>query len=93
MKVKSESEVAQSCLTLLEPMDSSLPVSSIHGIFQARVLEWAAIAFSNPGLSDHKIPWCLALGTSNFTIESLEITGNSFGVNIRGDDTSNLKDL
>ena len=46
MKVKSESEVAQSCPTLLDPMDCSLPGSSIHGIFQARVLEWAAIAFS-----------------------------------------------
>ena len=46
MKVRSESEVAQSCLTLREPMDCSLPGSSIHGIFQARVLEWGAIAFS-----------------------------------------------
>ena len=46
MKVKSESEVAQSCLTLSHPMDYSLPGSSIHGIFQARVLEWGAIAFS-----------------------------------------------
>ena len=46
MKVKSESEVAQSCLTLCNPTDSSLPGSSIHGIFQARVLEWGAIAFS-----------------------------------------------
>ena len=47
MKVKSESEVAQSCLTLWDPMDCSPPGSSIHGIFQARVLEWAAIAFSD----------------------------------------------
>ena len=46
MKVKSESEVAQSFLTLSNPMDCSLPGSSIHGIFQARVLEWSAIAFS-----------------------------------------------
>ena len=46
MKVKSEREVAQSCPTLSDPMDSSLPGSSIHGIFQARVLEWGAIAFS-----------------------------------------------
>ena len=46
MKVKSESEVAQSCLTLSDPMDCTLPGSSIHGIFQARVLEWGAIAFS-----------------------------------------------
>ena len=46
MKVKSESEVAQLCLTLSDPMDCSLPGSSTHGIFQARVLEWGAIAFS-----------------------------------------------
>ena len=46
MKVKSESEVTQSCPTLSDPMDCSLPGSSIHGIFQARVLEWGAIAFS-----------------------------------------------
>ena len=47
MKVKSESEVAQLCLTLSDPMDRSLPGSSVHGIFQARVLEWGAIAFSD----------------------------------------------
>ena len=47
MKVKSESEVAQSCPTLSDAMDCSLPGSSIHGIFQARVLEWGAIAFSD----------------------------------------------
>ena len=45
-KVKSESEVTQSCPTLSDPMDCSLPGSSVHGIFQARVLEWGAIAFS-----------------------------------------------
>ena len=49
MKVESESEVAQLCLTLSNPMDCSLPGSSIHGIFQATVLEWGAIAFSLPG--------------------------------------------
>ena len=46
MKVKRESEVVQLCPTLSDPMDCSLPGSSIHGIFQARVLEWGAIAFS-----------------------------------------------
>ena len=46
MKVKSESEVAQSCPTPSDPMDCSLPGSPVHGIFQARVLEWGAIAFS-----------------------------------------------
>ena len=59
MKVKSESEVAQSCLTLSDPMDCSLPGSSIHGIFQARVLEWGAIAFS-PGSLDSKNSACIA---------------------------------
>ena len=47
MKVKSESEVAQSCLTLSDPMDCSLPGSSVHGIFQAIVLEWGAIALGS----------------------------------------------
>ena len=46
MKVKTESEAAQSCPTLRDPMDCSLPGSSVHGSFQARVLEWGAIAFS-----------------------------------------------
>ena len=46
MKVQSESEVAQSCQTPSDPMDCSPPGSSVHGIFQARVLEWGAIAFS-----------------------------------------------
>ena len=47
MSVKSESEVAQSCPTLRDPMDCSLPDSSVHGIFQASVLEWGAISLSN----------------------------------------------
>ena len=51
MKVKSESEVAQSCPTLSDPMDCSLAGSSVHGIFQARVLEWGAIAFSVSSLA------------------------------------------
>ena len=46
LKVKRESEVTQSCLTLSDPVDCSPPGSSVHGIFQARVLEWGAIAFS-----------------------------------------------
>ena len=53
MKVKSESKVAQSCPTLSDPMDCSPPGSSIHGIFQARVLEWVAIAFSNTAQQSH----------------------------------------
>ena len=51
MKVKSESEVAQSCPTPSDPMDYSLPGSSVYGIFQGRVLEWGAIAFSKRKLS------------------------------------------
>ena len=50
MKVKSENEVAQSCPTLSDPMDCSPPGSSVHGSFQAKVLEWVASAFSNATL-------------------------------------------
>ena len=53
MKVKCETEVSQSCPTLRDPMDCSLPGSSVHEIFQARVLEWGATAFSNGLL------WCV----------------------------------
>ena len=60
MKVKCESEVAQLCLTLSDPMDCSLPGSSVHGVFQARGLEWGAIAFSD----------CCAKHFSNFPILS-----------------------
>ena len=55
MKVKSESEVAQSCPTLSDPLDCSPPGSSAHGIFQARVLEWVAIAFSDIRTTIYKI--------------------------------------
>ena len=60
MKVKSESGVAQSCPTLSDPMDCSLKGSSVHGIFQARALEWGAIAFSerNLVLNIHWKDWC-----------------------------------
>ena len=51
MKMKSECEVTQSCLTLSSPTDCSPPGSSVHGIFQARVLEWGATAFSVPSLN------------------------------------------
>ena len=57
MKVKSESEVSQSCPTLSEPMDRSLPGSSTHGIFQARVLERGAIAFSHRRAAELKVKW------------------------------------
>ena len=60
MKVKSESEVAQLFPTLSDPMDCSLPGSSVHGIFQARVLEWGAIAFSDFQTKEDLIILCLA---------------------------------
>ena len=60
---KKESEVAQSCPTLCDPMDSSLPGSSVDGIFQARVLEWGAIAFSD--LFVHIMPVHISLGNED----------------------------
>ena len=64
----SESEVAQSCLTLCDPMDCSLPGSSIHGIFQARVLKWVAISFSRG--SSQPMDWTLVsrIASRHFTI-------------------------
>ena len=63
MRVKSESEVTQLCPTPSDPMDCSLPGSSVHGIFQARVLEWGAIAWKKPKcpLTDEWIKkmWCI----------------------------------
>ena len=61
MKVKSESEVAQLCLTPRDSMDCSLPVSSVHGIFQARVLEWVAIAFSAAAAAAKSLQLCPTL--------------------------------
>ena len=69
MKVKSESEVAQSCPTLSNPKDWSLQGSSVHGIFQARVLEWGAIAFS-------EILHSALLKTSKITYWSISVTVN-----------------
>ena len=65
MKVKNEKEVAQSCLTLFDPMDYSLPGPSIHWIFQARVLEWGAIAFSDACLYPLVILWCYSFATGS----------------------------
>ena len=85
MKVKNESEVAQSCLTLYDPMDCSRPGSSIHGIFQARVLQWGAIAFSEcsvqPCVKVVFIEWrrvgmhfsVTARGGSQFLVSPLEL--------------------
>ena len=69
MKVKSESEVAQSCPTLSNPVDCSLPGSSVHGIFQARVLEWGAIAFSEYTALTYSFSYseavCCSISSSN----------------------------
>ena len=75
MKVKSESEFSQWCLTLSDPMDCSLPGSSIHGIFQARVLEWVAIAFSSTRLlviiiiHSEKQSFKMLWGSSQFSVQ------------------------
>ena len=69
MTVKSESEVAQSCPTLSDPMDCSPPGSSVHGIFQARVLEWGAIAFSIDELSLWVFKWKCLLGSQDTGLE------------------------
>ena len=79
MKVKSESEVAQSCPTLSNPMDCSFPGFSVHGIFQAGVLEWGAIAFSRMLISALKANYQNTLliernfGCSNKDIEAFII--------------------
>ena len=67
MKVKSEREVAQLCPTLNDPMDCSLPGSSVHGIFQAGILEWGAIAFSVTGHKNLKSILLLLLLLSRFS--------------------------
>ena len=69
MKVESESEVAQSCPTLSDPMDCSLPGSSIHGIFQARVLEWGAISWQIDG-EEMEIVADFIFLVSRITVES-----------------------
>ena len=68
MKVKSESEDAQLCLTLSDPMDCSLPGSSVHGISQARVLEWVAIAFSKRRLSSEELMFSISQESSPVTV-------------------------
>ena len=75
MKVKSESEVAQSCPTLSDPMDCSLSGSSVHGLFQARVLEWGAIAFSERKLSAEELVF-LNRGIGEDSSESLGLQGD-----------------
>ena len=75
MKVKSESEVAQLCPTLIDPMDCSPPSSSVHGIFQARVLEWGAIAFSmSYSRPTYRTIWQRGLGISSGVLISIKLT-------------------
>ena len=68
MKVKSESEVTQLCLTLSDSMDCSLPGSSVHGIFQARVLEWIAISFSRGSSRPRNRTWVSHIVGRRFTV-------------------------
>ena len=83
MKVKSESEVAQSFPTLSDPMDFGPPGSSVHGIFQARVLEWGAIAFSEEKyeLSPKNSLFLLELNFKSVII-SLNFSGMYYGQTI-----------
>ena len=80
MKVKSESEVAQSCPTPSDPMDCSLPGSSVHGICQARVLDWVAIAFSYKKAKmfskAYSLSLCLMIGKMAATMEMIKGTNN-----------------
>ena len=69
--MKKESEVAQSCLTLSDPMDCSLPGSSVHGVFQARVLEWGATAFSVQELTSYHFAIHPSLAVSVFSSDQL----------------------
>ena len=73
MKVKSESKVTQACLTPSDPMDCSLSGSSIHGIFQARVLEWGAIAFKLDEVKHFKTCQNIGLFVA-FLLDFLSIT-------------------
>ena len=91
MRVKSESEVAQLCLTLSDPMDCSLPGSSVYGIFQARVLEWGAIAFSVliTYLSSYEIDPCLLIYHHFYGLEQRfyfahDFVGQEFGKDLSG---------
>ena len=71
--MKSESEVAQSCPTLSNPMDCSSPGSSVHGIFQARVLEWDAIAFSSWSSESYSNVFYIELHDKNITVSVLGV--------------------
>ena len=90
MKVKSESEVAQLCPTVSDPMDCSLPSSSIHGIFQARVLKWGAITFSSMDMNLSKLrkivedreAWCAVVHGFTELDMTEQLNNNKFTVNV-----------
>ena len=85
MKVKSESEVAQLCPTLSDLMDCSLPGSSVHGIFQARVLEWGAIAFSTSGASGKEfICQCRKVKSESEVVQSCPTLSNPMDCSLPG---------
>jgi len=77
MKVKSQSELAQVCPTLSDPMDCSLPGSSVHGIFQARVLQWGAIAFSN--IIYYMLNTCMQVKKQQLEPDVEQWTGSKLG--------------
>jgi len=83
MKGKSESEFAQSCPTLCDPMDCSLPGSSVNGIFQARVLEWGAIAFSKSS--------CLFNLNSEYIMRNAGLEEAQAGIKIAWRNINNLR--
>ena len=79
MKVKSQSEVPQSCLTLTDLVDCSLPAASVHGIFQARILEWGAIAFSMTKLDSILKSRDITLLTKFWRIKAMVFPGVMYG--------------
>ena len=84
MKVKSQSEVAQSCPTLSDPMDCSPPGSSVHGIFQARVLGWGAIAFSSARIKTQPFRETLSPNTKVNSVTFLNLLStDSFSLILR----------
>ena len=95
MKVKRESEVTQSCPTLSDPMDCSLPCSSVHGIFQARVLEWDAIAFSKTSIINTKKYVLFIIEDWNAKVESQEVPGvtGKFGLGVQNEGGKRLTEF
>ena len=78
--LESESEVTQSCLTLCDPMDSSLPGSAVHGIFQARILEWAAVSFSRGSSQTRDRTWVSCIADRRFTVLNCIASGHIYSL-------------